>query len=475
MLDVLIKGGQVVSPDRTDACDIGVVDGQVAVLARPDTLAMDAERSIDASGKYVIPGGIDAHVHFSLALTEAMRAQSAAAGSRAAAFGGTTTFIDFALQQDDSDLLQAIRRKRDEVEQEKPHVDYALHAMVTGQISFEVLGQIKEAIAEGVMSFKMFTTFSGASASGSLFADDGHIWGVMEQTARHGGIVMVHCEDDCIIDFNVRRLYREGREQGANIHLARPNLAEEAAIDRMLLLSHRSGSPLYVVHVSTHEGVAALARSQGEGQPVYGEVLHNYLTFSSEDYARPDGLTYHNYPPLKSPSDREALWSAVVSGRGLDTVASDDFTIPLAAKLAGQQVDNVSGGHNGVETRIPVLFSEGVSRGRLSVNRLVEVASAAPARLFGLYPRKGVIAPGSDADIVIIDPDLKRTIHLQDLHSDCDYSLWDGWQFHGYPVLTMVRGQVLVEDGSWVGPTGTGQFIPGRTLGAIDKKELSLA
>jgi dihydropyrimidinase len=347
--------------------------------------------------------------------------------------------------------------------------------MVTGLISFDVLEEMKDAIVDGVISFKMFTTFSGASASGSLYTDDGRIWGVMEQAARHGGIALVHCEDDCIIDFNVRRLYRQGQQQGTNIYLARPHLAEEAAIRRVLLLSQRSGSPVYIVHVSTQAGVAAIGEARAAGQPAYGEILHNYFTFCSEDSARPNGLTYHNYPPLKSAADREALWQGMGTGRGVDTVASDDFTIPLAAKLAGQQVDNVSGGHNGIETRIPVLFSEGVSRGRLSINRLVEVASTNPARLFGLYPRKGIIAPGSDADIVLIDPALRRTTRLEDLHSDCDYSLWDGWQFQGFPTLTMVRGEVLVQDGVWVGPEGIGQFVPGRTAAETDQRAVSLA
>ena len=231
---------------------------------------------------------------------------------------------------------------------------------------------------------------------------------------------------------------------------------------RMLLLSRRTGSPLYVVHVSSIEGVEAIADARGKRQPVYGESLHNYLAFSNEDYAKTDGMIYHNYPALKSPRDRAALWEALRSGV-LDVTSSDDFTIPLAQKLAGKEVDNVSGGHNGIETRMAYLFSEGVKTGKLSINRFAEVSSTAVAKLFGLYPRKGIIAVGSDADIVIIDPNLKRTLTLADLHSNCDYSLWDGWEFNGFPILTMVRGQVLVESGEWTGPEGIGQFIPARS------------
>ena len=459
MLDVVIKGGSVVSPQTTEKMDIGVRDGRIVVLAAPQSLAIEGAREIDARGKFVIPGGIDAHVHFNVALTPAMRAQSAKWGGRAAAFGGTTTFIDFALQAGAESLTGAIERKHQEIRADKPDVDYALHSMITGDTTFEVLDEIPEAISGGVSSFKMFTTFSGASASGALFMDDGRIWGVMQQTAKYGGIAMVHCEDDCIIDFCVRLLYRQKRQQAIHVHEARPRLCEEAAVHRMLLLSRRTDSPLYIVHVSSIEAVEAIAEARGKRQPVYGESLHNYLAFCDEDYAKPNGTIYHNYPALKTAKDRAALWEALKTGV-LDVTSSDDFTIPFAAKTSGKEVDNVSGGHNGIETRMAYLFSEGVKTGKLSVNRFVDVSSTAVAKLFGLYPRKGSIAIGSDADIVIIDPSLKRRLTLPDLHSNCDYSLWDGWEFNGFPVLTMVRGSVLVEDGKWTGPEGVGQFIP---------------
>ncbi|MGH6741992.1 MAG: amidohydrolase family protein, partial [Bradyrhizobium sp.] len=334
-----------------------------------------------------------------------------------------------------------IEQKQEEIDGDKPDVDYALHAMITGDATFGVLDEIAEAVSGGVSSFKMFTTFAGKSASGSLFIDDGRIWGVMQQTAKYGGLAMVHCEDDCIIDFCVRKLYSEGRQQAAHIHEARPSLCEEAAMSRMLLLSRRSGSPLYIVHVSSIEGIEAMAEARAKGQTVYGEALHNYLAFSNEDYAKPNGTIYHNYPALKSPRDRAALWDALRSGV-LDVASSDDFTVPFARKTAGKEVDNATGGHNGIETRMAYLYSDGVRSGRLSINRFVEVSSTAVAKLFGLYPRKGIIAIGSDADIVIIDPDLRKTVTLADLHSNCDYSLWDGWELTGRVTATVLRGQL---------------------------------
>lgn len=459
MLDLLIKGGTVVSPDSAVQQDVGVRDGRVVLLGAPGSIEAEASRTIDAAGNYVVPGGIDSHVHFNAALSPVMKAQSATAGSLAAAYGGTTTFIDFAFQAGDQSLVHQIELKQDELAKDAPHVDYALHAMMTGKASFEAIEEIREAISGGVSSFKMFTTFSGDSAVGGMFMEDGRIWGVMTQTARHGGIVMVHCEDDCIIDWNVRRLYREGRQQPENIWQARPNLCEEAAMSRVLLLARRSGSPVYIVHVSTREGVEMLAEARGRREPAYGESLHNYLAFNYTDYQKkPYGMTHHNYPSLKSPEDQQAIWQGVQSGI-LDTIASDDFTIPLKQKMSGTSVDTVPGGHNGIETRMAYAFSEGVIKKRIDIKRYVELTAAAPARIFGLYPRKGVIAPGSDADIVIIDPAARTTIRLDDLHSDCDYSLWDGWEMAGHPMTTILRGNVLVQNGRWVGPEGAGQFV----------------
>jgi dihydropyrimidinase len=463
MLDLIVAGGTVVSPAGSIQADIGIADGRIAAICAPNGMTQDAAERLDADGMYVVPGGIDAHVHFNLDVTDAMKAQSALDGSRAAAFGGTTTFMDFGLQSGAESTVKAAQQKIEELEVQRPHVDYALHLMVTGPVSFEAIEELPDVVSGGISSFKMFTTFSGASASGDLYSDDGRIWGVMQATERAGGIVMVHAEDDCIIDFNVRRLYREGRQDGRNIHLARPPLAEEAAIRRMLLLSERSGCPLYVVHVSSADGVAAIDEARRRRVPAFGEVLHNYLTFTSENYAAVEGTLYHNYPPLKSRSDQATLWTAVARG-DLQTVASDDFTIPKAAKLSGRVVDNVPGGHNGIETRMDVLFSEGVSKQRLSIEQYVSLTSEGPARLFGLYPRKGTIAVGSDADLAVIDPSVRHTIRLEELHSACDYSLWDGWELSGKVVATVLRGSILTRGGTWVGPEHAGRFVPAGTL-----------
>lgn len=458
MLDLVIEGGTVVTGGSAVLADVGIADGRIVLIGLPGALPSDASERLDATGKYVVPGGIDAHVHFNIKVTEAMSAQSAVDGSRAAAFGGTTTFVDFAFQSGEGSPVEAVQSKIDELGGQGPNVDYGLHLMLTGPLSFAAMDEIPAVVAGGVSSFKMFTTFAEGSASGNLLSDDGRIWGVMERTHRAGGLVQVHCEDDCIIDYHVRGLYRDGQQAARNIHRARPPLAEEAAIRRMILLSERSGCPLYVVHVSSTLGIDAIREAKARRLPVSGEVLHNYLAFTSENYALTDGLIYHNYPPLKSPADQAALWTAIADG-GLDTVASDDFTIPKAAKLSGPMVDNAPGGHNGVETRMNILFSEGVAQRRLTIERYAQLSAENPARLFGIYPQKGAIAVGSDADVIVIDPSVRETIRLSGLHSDCDYSVWDGWELEGKVTTTILRGSVLVRDGDWVGETGSGRFV----------------
>lgn len=460
MLDLLITGGEVASSALVARLDVGVKDGTIAFLATPGTFDGTAARTIDAAGKIVVPGGVDAHVHFSMPWSPTMVSQSATSGGRAAAFGGTTTFIDFAVQHDAGSLLDAISVKRQELKEDKPSVDYALHAMITGQSTLEVLDEMPDAIKEGITSFKMYTTFSSApdGTTAGMYSDDGRIWGVMSQAARLGGIVMVHCEDDALIAHNIHCLYRDGQQQARNMSKARTGLAEEAAIRRMLLLSRRSNAPLYVCHISSRFGMEALAEARDAHVPAFGEVLHNNLSYTSAEYEQPDGMLYHCYPGLKPQDDQKALWEGVTDGV-VDTVSSDEFSLSRADKLEGQTVDTATGGHNGIETRIGVFYSGGVTRRSLSLRRFVELTSEGPARLFGLYPRKGVIAPGSDADIVLLDPNAALTLHQSDLHSACDYSIWDGWECAGYPSTTILRGNVLVEDGRWVGSEGLGDFL----------------
>ncbi|CAB5008288.1 MAG: amidohydrolase family protein [Actinobacteria bacterium] len=464
MYDLLIKNGLVADEHGVYPLDVAVKDEKIVSLSVYGQLDdSSASRVIDAQGMYVLPGGIDTHVHYDLSISEAMTAQSAEDGSRAGVFGGTTTYIDFSMSGPNDSLLNSVQDKLAHTAAQNPHSDYAMHAIVSGDWPLTTADEIADTISGGVVSFKFFTAFKGSPTIGGLMSDDGRIYSAMLATEKHGGITMVHCEDECIIDFNVRKLYSQGREQFWNIGEARPPLAEEAAVRRMLLLSKRTGSPLYIVHVSAKESVDAITEARLQGVNVFAETLHPNLVFDPDLYQKPEGQRYMNYPPNKTIEHREALWAACADGR-LQTLASDDFTIPLDRKLAGDTVDNVTGGTNSVETRMPIFWSEGVVKRNLPVERFVELTAANPAKLFGIYGTKGVIRPGADADIIIMDPNADHTYsQSENLHSDCDYSNWDGWQVKGFPVTTILRGNVLVDRGEWVGPLGIGKFIPGRS------------
>lgn len=463
MYDLLIKNGLVGNEYGVQELDVAIKDEKVVALTTHGQLSDDsASKVIDAAGKYVLPGGIDAHVHYDLSISEAMTAQSAEAGSRAGVWGGTTTYIDFSHAQGDQSLISSIEGKLAQTAAQTVHSDYAMHAIMAGDWPLHNGDEIADAISGGVVSFKFFTAFRGSPTIGGLMSDDGRIYQAMLATEKHGGITMVHCEDECIIDYNIRRLYAEGRPEFWNIGEARPPLAEEAAVRRMLLLSRRTGSPLYIVHVSAKESIDAITEARGIGVNAYAEALHPNLVFAPELYKQENGQRYMNYPPNKPIEHREALWAACADGR-IHTMASDDFTIPLERKLAGDTVDNVTGGTNSVETRMSIFWSEGVAQGKLSVEKFVDLTAAGPAKLFGIYGTKGVLRPGADADVIIMDPKLEHTYRQdENLHSDCDYSNWDGWTVKGFPVTTILRGNVMVDGGKWVGPEGIGKFIPGR-------------
>lgn len=464
MYDLLIKNGRVGDEHGVQELDVAIKDEKVVALTTHGQLGDDsASRVIDAAGKYVLPGGIDSHVHYDLSISEAMSAQSAEAGSRAGLWGGTTTYIDFSMAAAEESLISSIEGKLAHTAAQNPHSDYAMHAIMSGDWPLHNGDEIADAISGGVVSFKFFTAFKGSPTIGGLMSDDGRIYQAMLATEKHGGITMVHCEDECIIDYNIRKLYADGRPEFWNIGEARPPLAEEAAVRRMLLLSRRTGSPLYIVHVSAKESIEAITEARAIGVDAFGEALHPNLVFGPELYKEEKGQRYMNYPPNKPVEHRDALWAALSEGR-LHTLASDDFTIPLDRKLAGDTVDNVTGGTNSVETRMAIFWSEGVTKGKLSVEKFVDLTAAGPAKLFGIYGTKGVLRPGADADVIIMDPDVEHTFNQdENLHSDCDYSNWDGWSVQGFPVTTILRGNVMVDGGRWVGPEGIGKFVPGRT------------
>jgi dihydropyrimidinase len=468
MLDLLIRGGIVVTPEEVGERAVGVQDGKIVAVTSPGALPADAERVIDARGKIVLPGGIEPHAHIAIPVPEAwagrpeVMTQPPEAASRAAAFGGVTTIIDFAgnlnpapsANPSQESIMQVVEARRN-VFRDHAYTDFAFHYILAGQVAPEVIGQIGEAVQEGVASFKIFTTFPG------LRVPYGHLWAVFSEVAKHGGIMAVHAEEDDIVTYMEEKLTREKRDQGYNLHLVHNNLSEDLAFRKVIRLARHTEVGIYFVHTTAKEGVTAIAEARDQHLPVYGEALHNYLQFTCEDYKKPDGTAIHTYPAIKFADDRDALQAGLMDG-DLCTTATDEYTTYKNVKLSGDTIHTVCGGHNGIETRIPVAFTKFVSQQSMSLQRFAAITSTNAAKILGLYPRKGAIAPGSDADLVLIDPHLRKTISLADLHADSDYSIWEGFACQGYPVMTILRGKVIVEDGRLLGSSTDGRWLQRR-------------
>jgi dihydropyrimidinase len=456
MPDLLVLGGDVVTPDGVRSLDV-VVDGErISRLAPHGTMGTEADEVIDATGCIVIPGGVDPHVHYSLGFGPVHGETQD--WSPAAAWGGTTTIIDFALQGGAGLLHDAIAQKQAEAAG-RMAVDYAFHALLTENPTFEVLEEIGDVIRSGIPTIKVMTTYGWIS-------DDGHIWGIFNEVAANGGLAISHAEDDAIANWLTARHLREGKTHGAYIADTRPSIVEEAAVRRMILLAERSGAPLYVFHVAAGMAAAAIGEARGRGVPIYGETIAAYLSFTQDklwdDESR--GLLWNNYPVIKTQADQDALWAAVTDDT-LQVVSSDHFCTTASDRydLMGVTVDSLQAGQTAVEMRLPVVYSMGVAEGRISLERFVELVSTNPARIMGLYPRKGAIAEGSDADLVVIDPNGRWQVTASEHHMSSDYNCWEGWELKGRVTATVLRGQQLVRAGAWVGPKASGRFLT-RTL-----------
>lgn len=455
MYDLLVRGGTVVTPTAAEPLDLAVQGEQIAALEAPGTLG-DAARVVDATGCLVIPGGVDPHCHWSIGWGE-VKAEGQE-HSWSAAWGGTTTLIDFAFQEGETSLHDAIAEKRAEADG-RIAVDYGLHALLSGNTSFEVMEEIGDVIRGGIPTIKTLTTYSWMS-------DDGHRYGVMTEVAKHGGLSIIHAEDDALANWLTKKYIREGKTHGGYVAETRGALVEELAIRRALLLAERTGSPLYIFHMAAGSGVHALAEARAKGLPIYGETLIVYLSYTAEKLFDDEnrGLLVANFPTIKFQEDQDTLWEAVADNR-VQVVSSDHYGLSAETRYTymGTTVDKPQGGQNAVEMRVPVLFHRGVQEGRISLNRFVELISTNPAKIMGLYPRKGALQPGSDADIAIIDPQRTWTVRAADHHMSGDYNAWEGWELRGKVVTTILRGTPLVENEQWVGSKTGGRFVP-RTL-----------
>jgi dihydropyrimidinase len=465
MLDLAIRGGDVVVPQGTGRWSVGVKDGKIAFVGLEDQ-AVQAAKVIDATGKLVVPGGIEPHTH----LGDRITMQPGEAGlfalgpeedTRGMAFGGTTTHVDFAWVHPRNDVASAIERRMNRWKN-KSYVDYTFHVALTGQLPLKTFDQLPEAIQQGFPSFKVFTAdfLPPHPKRFPLRMDLGRIQLAMQKVAAHDGIMVVHAEDHDIVQFNYERFKAEGRTAGWNMHLVHSKLSESLSFRRAIGLAAATGAGIYFVHTSARDGVEAVMEARAKGLPIYAETLHHYACFSAEDYKLPRGFCYHTYPSLKYPDDQKALWAGLVND-GISTIATDEYPTSLELKLRGKEIDDVTGGNLGAEARMGIIYTEGVVKRGMTLQRFAEVTATNAAKILGLYPRKGVIAPGSDADLVLIDPSINKTLGREDFHVS-DYSPWEGWEVKGWPVTTILRGKVIVDKGQLFGDLNDGQLVARR-------------
>ena len=462
MLDLVIRGRQVVTPQGVGAFDLAIEGETIVAVACAGTFARQAtQRLIDAGDSIVMPGGIDPHVHCSWPVpagpdgTPGLSAPPSVV-SRAALYGGTTTLIDFAQCKQGISVPETLKR-RDQEWIGQCYCDYSYHILVEGRLSPEIFGEIGEAIRAGYPTVKIFTTNVRPIRTGRM-VDFGDIWEVFQVVAREGGMCVMHGEDNDIVMHMYDRLFREGRVGFENLAEVHNALSEDLSFRRVIRLAENvPGMALYFMHVSAASGVEAIREARARGTTVYGETLHQYLMYTAKDYKRPNGQIYHTYPSLKSTEDQAALWTGAADGV-IHTVATDEVCCTLAIKLQGKRIDDTTGGNSGVEPRLALMYTEMVERRGYPLAKFVDLTSTNAAKIMGLYPRKGVLAVNSDADITILDTSRKVTLSKEMLH-ETDYSPWEGHEVHAWPSMTILRGKVRVENGRFLGDPKDGQYL----------------
>jgi dihydropyrimidinase len=449
-VDVVIRGGTVVTAAGQAPTDIGIRHGRVVQLGGD----IAAETAIDATGRLVLPGGVDIHVHLTSVTTpdgEVRWADDFASGTRAAAAGGVTTVGNMSFPRPGEGLLDVVRRDAAEASA-LSLVDFVIHPVVLDP--GRALAELPDLAAAGHTSIKIFMILGDFDGRAREYLD------VMRTAASLGMLCLIHCEDGCIIGHLTERLVATGRSGPEAFPRSRPVFSEEAGVARAIGFAEAAEAPIYVVHLSSQAALEACRRARARGVPVYVETRPLYLYLTEERFQDPDGAKYVGSPPLRSEADVRALWNGLWSG-DVQTFCTDHAAWTLAEKLEpGLTVATFRHGVADLDTLLPMLFSEGVGKGRISLQRFVEVTSTNAARLCGLFPQKGTIAVGSDADLAIWDPGLTRTVDSRRLQTRSDYSPYEGWAVTGWPVTTVSRGEIVYHDGGIVAEPGRGRLVP---------------
>jgi dihydropyrimidinase len=461
--DTIIKNGSVVTATDTYRADVAIANGKIAAIGS-DLPLENASKVLDATDRLVLPGGIDVHTHLDMPFGGTTSADDFETGTRAAAFGGTTTLIDFAIQYKGQQLRQAFDTWMGKASS-KAVCDYAFHCIVT-DVSGGQLGEMNDLVHEGVTSFKLFMAYPGV-----FMLDDGSIFKALQTTSKNGGLVCMHAENGSAIDVIVQQALAEGKRAPKYHALTRPTTAEAEATARAIALAEMAGAPIYIVHLSCNDALEKVREARDRGLPVYAETCPQYLYLSLENMDAPgfEGAKYVFTPPLREKWNQEKLWNGLKRDH-LQVVSTDHcpFCFKEQKELGRDDFTKIPNGGPGVEHRMSLIYSGGVAGGRFSANRFVELVSTTPAKLFGLYPRKGTIAVGSDADLVIFDPKRKHTISTKTHHMRVDYSMFEGIEVTGMPDAVLSRGNVVVEGDKFFGRAGQGQFLRRATYAQVN-------
>lgn len=459
-MSTLIKNGRIITAEQDYKADLYIEKETISMIG--DNLKVEADNTLDVNGKLVIPGGIDVHTHLDMPFGGTTSSDDFETGTKAAAFGGTTFLIDFAIQPKGKSMREGLDIWMAKAE-DKATIDYGFHMIIT-DLPDERLKEMDAMVEEGVTSFKLFLAYPNV-----LMVDDATIFKAMKQSAKTGSLICMHAENGIVIDLIVEQMVEQGKLAPLYHALSRPAIAEGEATNRAIALAEMAGTPVYIVHLTCNDALSKVIEARDRGLPAYAETCPQYLYLSLEDISKPgfEGAKYVFSPPVREKWHQEKLWAALQQNN-LQVVSTDHcpFNFKGQKELGIDNFTKIPNGGPGIENRMHLTYQGGVNEGRFSVNRWVEINSTAPAKIFGLYPRKGTIAVGSDADVVIWDPNAEHTISAETHHMNVDYSMFEGMKIRGNAETVLSRGEIIVRNGEFLGSAGRGNFVKRKTHGS---------